>query len=529
MYKNIAIYSRKSKITETGDSIKNQVDMCKDYAKLHFGNCQFTIYEDEGFSGKDIERPMFKKMMKDVKNKKFEVLMCYRLDRISRNVNDFSNVLELLEYNNISFVSLTEQFDTSTPLGKAMLSIASVFAELERNTIAQRITDNFTELAKKGYCLIANPPEGYKKIKVYENDKCYNVLAQEPEEAEKIKLIFEQYLQLQSNSKVETYCLQNDIKTKSGNIIKSDWLTRILSHELYAVADINTYEYFKSIGANIYSDISKFDGIHGINVFRKTKYSKGRHNARNEPENLIITVGQHEGIIKSENWVAVQNILNQRKHLGFRKTTGRYGILNGMLRCSKCGDYMRPFSIRNGKFFYVCVTKEKSRKQLCNMKNLKYTIEEDVIMMIRELLKDENNLSNDLIENQIRIKENYKSNAFQEANINKKIKENEKIISNLILKLSITNNNALINNITLQVEKLDEENKNLKIELAKLEEKKELNTLEQINFEAIKNAAEQIKSHLFDEIEDNLIKRNILKTIIKQILWDGKNIKIEFV
>ena len=85
----IAIYARKSKLTEKGDSINNQISMCKNYAKLHFNNCNFIIYKDEGFSGGNTKRPMFKKLMKDINIKKFEVLIWYRLDRISRNVNDF--------------------------------------------------------------------------------------------------------------------------------------------------------------------------------------------------------------------------------------------------------------------------------------------------------------------------------------------------------------------------------------------------------------------------------------------------------
>src|SRR5690625_1792994 len=122
MYMKIAIYSRKSNFTGKGESIDNQVQLCKDYAKKHFDNIKdFYIYEDEGFSGSDTDRPQFKLMMKHAKARIFDVLICYRLDRISRNIADFSTLIEDLQDYDISFVSIREQFDTSSPMGRAMM------------------------------------------------------------------------------------------------------------------------------------------------------------------------------------------------------------------------------------------------------------------------------------------------------------------------------------------------------------------------------------------------------------------------
>ena len=148
----IAIYSRKSIFTEKGDSIENQIELCKNYCRSHlnFNNIEFFIYEDEGFSGKNLNRPKFKELITDVKNNKFNYLVCYRLDRISRNVADFSSTLELLQEHNVNFISIKEQFDTSTPMGRAMIYIASVFAQLERETIAERVKDNIHKIEKMG-------------------------------------------------------------------------------------------------------------------------------------------------------------------------------------------------------------------------------------------------------------------------------------------------------------------------------------------------------------------------------------------
>ncbi len=90
--KTAAIYSRKSKFTGKGESIINQIELCKREGN-HLGIEEFIIYEDEGFSGKNIKRPQFQKMLNDAKEKKFHVLICYRLDRISRNISDFTSLI----------------------------------------------------------------------------------------------------------------------------------------------------------------------------------------------------------------------------------------------------------------------------------------------------------------------------------------------------------------------------------------------------------------------------------------------------
>ena len=91
----IAIYSRKSVFTGKGESIENQIQLCSEYAKTHFDikDSDILVYEDEGFSGKNLDRPEFQRLLHDAKNKKFDVLICYRLDRVSRNIADFSILL----------------------------------------------------------------------------------------------------------------------------------------------------------------------------------------------------------------------------------------------------------------------------------------------------------------------------------------------------------------------------------------------------------------------------------------------------
>jgi len=160
----IAIYSRKSKFTGKGESIGNQVELCKEYVRNMFGaeyEDRCVVFEDEGFSGGNLQRPDFKRMMEDVRKRKFKAIVVYRLDRISRNINDFTGLIDELTKLDVSFVSIKEQFDTSTPMGRAMMFIISVFSQLERETIAERIRDNMHELAKTGRWLGGTTPTGF--------------------------------------------------------------------------------------------------------------------------------------------------------------------------------------------------------------------------------------------------------------------------------------------------------------------------------------------------------------------------------
>ena len=144
--------------------MENQVELCRRYAAEHLeegAGAEVVIYEDEGFSGKDLCRPQFQRMLEDSRRRPPDYILCYRLDRISRSVGDFAPLVEDLIRRGIGFVSIKEQFDTSTPMGKAMMYIASVFAQLERETIAERVRDNMLLLARTGRWLGGEPPTGF--------------------------------------------------------------------------------------------------------------------------------------------------------------------------------------------------------------------------------------------------------------------------------------------------------------------------------------------------------------------------------
>ena len=131
----IAVYVRKSKWTGRGESIENQIFLCREYIEKYIENsreAQILVYRDEGFSGKDTNRPQFQKMLADMKLRPFQYLVCYRLDRLGRNLADLALLIEKLNREHTEFVSIRERFDTSTPMGKAMVYFSGVLAQMER-------------------------------------------------------------------------------------------------------------------------------------------------------------------------------------------------------------------------------------------------------------------------------------------------------------------------------------------------------------------------------------------------------------
>ena len=248
----IAIYSRKSRYTGKGESIGNQIDLCREYIRTHYGDAaaqKAVVFEDEGFSGGNLNRPDFKKMMTAAKDRKFKAIVVYRLDRISRNISDFSSLIEELGRLGIDFVSIRESFDTSSPMG-----------------IAERIRDNMHELAKTGRWLGGTTPTGYasesvKSITVDGKTKKACKLKLLPDEAEIIYKIFDLYEQYDSLTMTETELLRQGVKTKTGRSFTRFSIKSILQNPVYLIADKDAYQYFVDNEAELFSPESDFDGI----------------------------------------------------------------------------------------------------------------------------------------------------------------------------------------------------------------------------------------------------------------------------
>lgn len=374
----IALYVRKSKATDQGESIDTQIALCKQYASLHFSDAVITTYVDEGFSGGNVNRPSFQKLLGDLKHHAYAILMCYRLDRISRNVLDFSSILSVLTTHHVAFVSIRENFDTTTSMGRAMLQIASVFAELERATLTERIRDNMLELSKTGRWLGGTSPIGYlaKRSSYEKNNKIkhYTHLVVDEVFAPTVQLIFNKYLGLGSISKLETYLLQHQIKTSNGQRFRPNSLRTILSNPVYVQADKNIYTYFEALEASFSNTVSEFNGVYGLMTYNK--YLHGKASSPNPVSEWTIAIGEHAPLIASNTWIDVQKRLLENKDKAIPNKKSSIALLGGLLRCQNCGSPMAVMGqdvLQDGtlSYSYRCSLKVSSKGTLCHMENAK--------------------------------------------------------------------------------------------------------------------------------------------------------------
>ena len=155
-----AIYTRQSVDRADSISIESQIEFCQ----YEMRGEQYKVYTDRGYSGKNTDRPAFAEMMNDIESGVIGKVVVYKLDRISRSILDFSNMMEKFGKHRVEFVSTTEKFDTSSPMGRAMLNICIVFAQLERETIQKRVADAYYSRSQKSFYMGGRVPYGFRLI-----------------------------------------------------------------------------------------------------------------------------------------------------------------------------------------------------------------------------------------------------------------------------------------------------------------------------------------------------------------------------
>lgn len=531
----IAIYSRKSKFTGKGESIENQIEMCENYIKSHFSDETYSIsvFEDEGFSGKNLNRPQFQKMMTEEFNAPFDLIIVYRLDRISRNVGDFSSLIDKLNSYNTSFISIKEQFDTSTPMGRAMMNIAAVFAQLERETIAERVKDNMYMLAKTGRWLGGITPLGYSSEKVENTDgvdsKRYYFRLVQNEESDTIKLLFNKYLELRSLNKLMTYCINYNIKSRQNKNFSVTTIRKILTNPVYCIADVYGYNYFESQDSNMCCTIDDCTGEFGFVGYAKTQGTTNSNRIINDSDKWIISVGKHKGIIDGQTFVQVQNILtsNTDKKIRFKQSHNPVALLSGLLVCS-CGSYMRPKYYRENKkgikpYAYMCELKEHSHRQKCKNSNLNGLYADKTVCDILLNYNVEGNVFNKYLKD---IRNNIDTQKYKqqisklEIEKNKKQKEIDELIN--VLKSNV--NSRTLEYVDKAITALDNEISQIEKDMNSLKLASSYNDNTKAKLSNIEEAFNFFKEN-FDTISiEN--KRIFIRQCISKIMWDGENLHI---
>ncbi len=184
-HKKVAIYARvsTSEQAKEGLSIDAQIDKCKSFCNARDWKI-FKVYRDAGFSAGTMNRPALELLLRDAQEKKFDIILVYKIDRFSRRLRDLIIVLDTLKKQQINFTSVTEQIDTTSAMGEAFFQIIGVFAQLERGMVKERVELAFDRKIQFGEALY-RAPFGY----TYANKK----LTPDPENSKKVKEIFEMW------------------------------------------------------------------------------------------------------------------------------------------------------------------------------------------------------------------------------------------------------------------------------------------------------------------------------------------------
>ena len=370
--KRLALYTRVSTIeqSEEGYSIDEQERLLRSWAEKNNYEV-YKCYSDRGISRKDIKnRPALKELLKDAEEKKFDMVISWKINRISRKLADVLKIVDILEKNDITFKSYSEPFETDTPAGKMQFQMMALIGEFERGTIAQNVKMGMCAKAKSGewcggrvlgYDLVPiDSQEGAKRKK--------NRLTINEKEAEAVRFIFNEYVNGKGYKAITNQLNKLSYKTKKGNDFSVGSIREILTNPVY-------------IGKVRYN-------------VRQNWSEKRRRNINANP---IITDGIHEPIIDEGLWDKVQAIMESKKGKPSRIYDGEYP-LTGILRCPKCGAGM-VISRTTNKLadgtkkriaYYCCGAWKNKGTSVCNSNTIRVDkANEYVFNRISELLSNE--------------------------------------------------------------------------------------------------------------------------------------------
>lgn len=337
--KKAALYVRVSTNHQIDkDSLPFQKQELINYAKYALNIDNYEVFEDAGYSGKNTDRPSFQDMMSRIRKNEFTHLIVWKIDRISRNLKDFTEMYDEIKRYNTTFVSKNEQFDTSSAMGEAMLKIILVFAELERKLTAERVYAIMLSRAEKGQWNGAPVPLGYK----FDSDTKFPVV--DEDEAAKVRFIFDSYLKTKSTNEVKHLLEVNNIGTKRSG----SWTTKTIADILRNPFYIGTYRY---------------------------NYRYSAHGKIRPESDWIVVEDNHAAIVSKEIYQNVNAMLdaNFKGRGGDRTINNHTHVFKGLFHCEKCektyiatvdrprGDGYRPSVYRCYNFVH-----SKANYRTCN-------------------------------------------------------------------------------------------------------------------------------------------------------------------
>ena len=397
-----AIYTRKSHedgLEQAFNSLHAQRAMCESYI-ASFAQEGWTAlrteYSDAGITGGTMERPGLQKLLADIEAGRVDVVVIYRLDRLSRSLRDFLNMMEAFDRRKVSFASVTERIDTTSSAGRLFLNMILAFAQFEREVAAERIRDKIATAKRKGKYVGGRPLLGYdvdrEKMRLVVNET----------EARLVRHIFDRFCRLGS-------CMR-------------------------AARELN------SQGRRMKAWTSKKGRAMGDGEWKKTDV----HHLLTNPRYIGMVVhkgesfpGEHEAIIDRKTWDRVQGILakNRRYRANqMRKTTA--AILKGILRCGCCDAAMAPtYTTRRGKryHYYLCHAAGKNGYDTCEVKSVAAgQIEGAVFTYLKNLFADPEMVARTFRATRARAADERKALARRKASQEKRLSDLRKTIGRLV-------------------------------------------------------------------------------------------------
>ena len=486
-----AIYVRQSKDKKDSLSIEGQIERCR----LECSHpTTALVYEDRGFSGKNTARPGFQKMQQDVKEGKISKIIVYRLDRLSRSILDFGQFWNVLDQNQVDFVSVNEKFDTGTPMGRAMIYIIMVFAQLERETIAERVTDNYYTRIKRGNWPGGPAPYGMKNIRRKDEEGRELPSLAYTDEFEIVKEIFYRYATEEvSLGEIGRDLTERQIPCRKR---KEGWdnvaLARILHSPVYVQADEDIYLYYRSrnIG-KISNGIEEFGGNSSAHVVGKRAGNVRKYTSF---EDQVLSLTNFEGKIPSDIWLRCQYRLEKNRQIG-NSGKGKNTWLSGLLKCGNCGYSLTVRKWHDKKYLYCS---GRVNLHICDIPSFSQPVDE----LESEVQKELEKILEECNREQIPVE-----NTEKEKKIRKQLREIEDKIQKLMACMQEASDISM-KYINSELEKLDERKSELlkQYETPKKNEKQYYKGIdfEELDFEEKKMTAQAFIERINvydDEIE----------------------------
>lgn len=353
-----AIYTRKS--TEDGlEQEFNSLDAQRESAEAYIKSQKHegwdlvpTKYDDGGFTGANMDRPALKRLMVDIEAGLVNMVVVYKVDRLSRSLLDFARMMEVFDRKGVAFVSVTQQFNTGTSMGRLMLNVLLSFAQFEREMISERTRDKMAAARRKGKYVGGRPVLGYDLDR-----ETKKLVVNEPE-AERVRQIFHLYLQHKSLLPVVQ------------ELTKHRWVTK----RWVTVKD-------KVLGGQVFSRTALHKLLTNPIYIGQVTYKGERH------------AGQQPAIVTEADWRAAQELLVDNCRGGDTKPVAKESayLLQGLLRCKSCNCAMTPATASKKRLrayrYYVCTAAQARGWHTCPSKSIPAAaIERFVVEQVRERL-----------------------------------------------------------------------------------------------------------------------------------------------